>query len=271
MIEQATARASRAPETTQGAREASAAIPQSDVRELERILAALGEEGRELISSPDKLRAIVTVPNGSGAVAVEAVTSRGVADTLLALGWARRIPAGPGAQLRRDQISAKGRAALANIERGNRRLAQIEAPDPAPAPVSSRDQLRAEIMALPEAERLDYALDLLDEFIGEAPDIEAGWRALGVRLTAPELRVAGRMAADRDRLVARAVLQRVLGDPSDPGDFPGAEALRAAMARLRRKLRAAGLPIEIEATPGRGYAMRAPASFEIPGQGEGVA
>ncbi|MGK7753759.1 hypothetical protein [Roseovarius sp. C03] len=267
MIEQTKSRARAAAETMQGAREASASIAESDVRELERVLLALAEPGRELVSSPGQARAIVTDP---AAAAPAAVTSTRIVDALLAIGWTRRIPASPGSKLRRDVISAAGLEARADIAAGHRRLAEASEAAPLAGPVGSRAQLRAEIMALPAAERLDYALDLLDELLGPEPGCAAEWADLGVRLTPAETRLAGRLAADRERLVGRRVLQRVIADPATPEDLPGAEALRAAVSRLRRKFLGAGLPIEIGGQPGAGYAMRAPASFDIPGQGEGA-
>lgn len=268
MIEQAISPGRATAETTKAGRAAVEKVSQGDAAELERVLGFLGHAGREIISSPDMPRAIVADPDFDKP---GAVTSRRIVEALRAIGWIREIPAVPGARLQRDQITTKGIYALDAIERGNRRLAA--APDPAPSaprPVSTRAQLRAEIMALPEADRLDHALALLDDFIGESPDLADDWRALGVNLTAAEARLVGRLVADRGRCVARPVLQRVLADPADPEAAVADEALRAAVTRLRRKIRAAGLPIEIEAQAGRGYAIRAPESFEIPGQEGGA-
>ncbi len=267
MIEQAISPGRAAAETTKAGRAAAERVSQGDAAELERVLGFLGHAGREIVSSPDLPRAIVVDPDQ----AQQAATSRRIVEALRAIGWVRKIPAAPGVGFERDQIATKGIYALGAIEQGNRRLAA--APDPAPAapgPVSTRAQLRAEIMALPAADRLDYAMSLLDEFIGEAPDLADGWRAIGVKLTAAEVRFVGRLVADLGCCVSRPVLQRVLADPADPEAAVTDEGLRAAVSRLRRKIRAAGVPIEIEAQAGRGYAMRAPEGFEIPGQEEGA-
>lgn len=267
MIEQAISPGRAAAETTQAAREAVETVSQGDAAELERVLGFLGYAGREIVSSPALPRAIVVDPDR----AQQAATSRRIVEALRAIGWVREIPAASGVGFERDQITTKGIYALDSIERGNRRLAAAPGPAPtAPRPVSSRAQLRAEIMALPEADRLDHALALLDDFIGASLDLADDWRALGVKLTAAEARLVGRLVADRGCCVARSVLQRVLADPADPEAAVADEALRAAVTRLRRKIRRAGLPIEIEAQAGRGYAMRAPESFEIPGQEGGA-
>ncbi|MDW4550865.1 DUF6456 domain-containing protein [Defluviimonas sp. D31] len=134
---------------------------------------------------------------------------------------------------------------------------------PAAAPPPGRARLRAEVMARPAPERLDYCLGLLDALLGpDLPD-PAAWRRLGLDLTPAETRLLDMLARAKGGLVTRARLLAALhagaGDPADP------DAVSGHVSRIRRKIAAAGLALAIEAEPGAGYRLKAPAGVALPG------
>lgn len=267
MLKQAECRGQGAVETAAKGRaaEVAATVSNENIAELERVLLILTDEGAEIHHHPDLDRAVLYVSLGGSAQRRAGVTSRSIAKTLTGLGWTRQIPT-IGQLLMRDQITPAGREAYERIARGNVIAAahQVE-PEIAQSPVSSRAALRAELEKLPEDERLDYCLDLLDQFIGEDRTVYNDWLALGVHLTDGELRFVGRLAADRGEAVRREVLQFVCS--ANPGaDLVGGETVRKLAYSVRAKLRDAGLPVEIVTKYGAGYAITAPGDFNIPGE-----
>lgn len=251
-------------EAREKARDIAAGVSTEDLVEIERVLTALDAPRAELHFHPDLQRALVpdfSLRDGQPSL----ITSIGIVNTLRALGWIREIPGGV-PTIKRAQITPAGSESLTEISRGNELIAEIQVePEIAPAPVKSRKALRADLADMPEEDRLPYCLDLLDQFIGEDRTVFDDWLALGVRFSDAELRLATRLAADRERTVRHAILQYVVSTGRS-GEIVSPEAVRKLVHGVRGKLRAAGLPIEIKITKGVGYAICAPGDFNIPGE-----
>lgn len=238
-----------------------------DAAELERLLKLLAQPGAQLITGGGFERAVVMQPEVSEEPVATTATRYGAA--LCAIGWARKVPVPPRAKFDRIQISAGGLAAIERIRAGEEVLARREAEEPeiASAPLPRREILRREVMHLPEAERVDYLLDLIDGLTETTERADQGWMALGIRLTPAELRILAELAAKRGRVVSYAALIWALSSIAESGASE-IVALRQAVARIRKKIRAAGAPIEITSSQGRGYAINAPRDFTIPGEKE---
>ncbi|TCP43952.1 DUF6456 domain-containing protein [Rhodovulum marinum] len=130
-----------------------------------------------------------------------------------------------------------------------------------PAP----SRIRAEIMARPEGERLDYAIELL-EYIAGPDEIDATRLAeLGLRLSPAQVRLLAALDRRRGRPVSREALgaagasRRSLSEDEGPKE----NVLDVHVSHLRKRIREAGLPIEINAVWGFGYRLDAPADLDL--------
>ncbi len=123
--------------------------------------------------------------------------------------------------------------------------------------------IRAEVLAQPEAERVDYALDLLAFYLDPLPAFYEGCAALGLALPGAELRMLHALDAKRGRYVSADALlaARCLGMDSD--DWPGPERVVTGVAALRRRLEKLALPVSISTWRGFGYRLEAPDSFRF--------
>lgn len=127
--------------------------------------------------------------------------------------------------------------------------------------------IRAEVMALPERDRAEYALDILAYYLDPVPPFYEGCAALALDLPLPDLRVL--FALDRRRghfLSMDALLAARCADkPAD--DWDTHDKVIRSIARIRPRLKARGLPVEIENWQGVGYTLRAPSDFRFEGPG----
>lgn len=123
--------------------------------------------------------------------------------------------------------------------------------------------LRAEVMAQPERDRVDYALDLLEFYLDPTPVFFAGLADLGLGLTGQEARILYALDQSRGRfLTVDGLLAAAMG-ARPVEDWPEARAVYFRVSGLREKLARAGLPVEIVNWPEIGYRLTAPAGFSF--------
>jgi hypothetical protein len=122
--------------------------------------------------------------------------------------------------------------------------------------------LRAEVMAQPPEERLDYALGFLD-LVCPPPCTWARTAAnLGLDGLRPQVaRILHRLAVSQGQIVPFDALEAAAEFEGLSGDR---NALKVSVSRLRCGIRAAGLPIIIETYRGVGYRLEAAAELPMP-------
>lgn len=123
--------------------------------------------------------------------------------------------------------------------------------------------LRAEVMAQPMGDRLDYALELLEWYLDPLPAWWQGVSGLGLDVTRADLRVLHALDRRRGLYVSHDALltARSLGD--DPEELPSLHTLSRAIGNLRRALTAKNQPVTITAWAGMGYRLDAPVDWRI--------
>ncbi|WP_291732306.1 helix-turn-helix domain-containing protein [Leisingera sp. F5] len=123
--------------------------------------------------------------------------------------------------------------------------------------------IRAEVMAQPEGERVEYALDLLSYYLAPLPAFYEGCADMGLTLANAELRMLHAMDAKRGRYVSLDALlsARCLDVTSD--DWPSPDRVVSGVAMIRRQLERLRLPVEITTWRGVGYCLEAPNTFRF--------
>ena len=123
--------------------------------------------------------------------------------------------------------------------------------------------IRAELMAQPEAERLEYALDLLAFYLDPAPAFLEGVALMGLGLCLGEARMLHALDARRGRYVSNdsLVAARNLDKPADC--WPSPAKVVSAMGNIRAALAKKSLPVTITTFAGLGYCLEAPADFRF--------
>lgn len=131
--------------------------------------------------------------------------------------------------------------------------------------------IRAEVMAQPADERLDYALDLLAFYLDPVPEFYEGCAALGLALANAEIRMLHALDAKRGRYVSlnALVAARCLDRPCDEWSTP--DRVVGAIAAIRRRLDKLGLPVVISTWRGVGYRLDAPEGFRFERAGRDLA
>lgn len=123
--------------------------------------------------------------------------------------------------------------------------------------IGGMDAIRAEVMAEPEAERVQYALDLLEWYLNPAPDFYARAADLGLRLGAPDLRVLYALERERGRFVRpdRLIAARCFDRPLDA--WQTLERVPQAIRSIKDELARIAAPAQIEALREVGYRLTA--------------
>lgn len=126
---------------------------------------------------------------------------------------------------------------------------------------------RAEILALPEPERVEHALALLDHYLAPVPAYFARMADLGLRLTPHEARLLYALARRRGAWISlQSALAAAMGD-RDPDTWPSDRVIYGKIMGLRAKLARARLGAEIITWPGVGYRLAAPEGLDLIGEG----
>ncbi len=123
--------------------------------------------------------------------------------------------------------------------------------------------IRAEVMAQPPAERVEYMLDLLAYYLEPVPHFYEGCHHLGLNLANAEIRMLHALDAKRGRYVSLNGLlsARCLG--VSPDDWPSNDRVVSGIAEIRKSLARLGLPVTITTWRRVGYCLEAPASFQF--------
>lgn len=121
--------------------------------------------------------------------------------------------------------------------------------------------IRAEILAQPEAERADYALDLLAFYLDPLPAFFDGCAALGLNLSSADQRVLFALDRRRGHFVTYDSLTaaRFIDRPADTWDTQ--ESVVLCVFRIRAALTSCGLPVSVNQRSGLGYCLDAPVGF----------
>lgn len=123
--------------------------------------------------------------------------------------------------------------------------------------------IRAEVLAQPEAERTDYALDLLAFYLDPVPAFFEGCVVLGINLPMAEVRMLYALDRRRGRYVSLEGLMaaRNLDRPCD--EWASTAKAVEGICSLRARLAKLGLPVEIKTRRSLGYVLEAPAQFRF--------
>lgn len=127
--------------------------------------------------------------------------------------------------------------------------------------MSAAQLLRAEVMAQPEAARLDYALGLLEWYLDPLDPWWQGAGQLGLAATRADLRVLHALDRRRGLYVTHDALLSARSLEGEPE--ASTYTLSRAIGTLRRALRAAQQPVVITAWPGVGYRLDAPVDWRL--------
>ena len=123
--------------------------------------------------------------------------------------------------------------------------------------------IRAEIMAQPPAERLEYALDLLAFYLDPAPEFYSACAALGLKLPRREMAMLYALDARRGLIVSTNSLATADALECSPDDLHPPHKVSACISHMRAELKARRLPVVIETHSGIGYRLAAPADFRF--------
>lgn len=124
-------------------------------------------------------------------------------------------------------------------------------------------EIRADVMAQPAAERVEYALDILAFYLDPVPAFYDGCADLGLALSNADMRMLHALDVKRGRYVSlnALVAARCLDRPCD--DWTTPEKVVLKMGAVRRRLEKLGLPVTIATWRGVGYSLSAPPDFRF--------
>ncbi|MBY6121830.1 hypothetical protein KUV64_22095 [Mameliella alba] len=134
---------------------------------------------------------------------------------------------------------------------------------------SAIEPIRAEVMAQPEGERLDYALALLELYLAPAPAFYTAAADLGLDLRASDVRVIYALERELGKCVTaeRLIAARCIDRPFDEWETP--DRVSRSLTRIKREIARIGLPLQIECLREVGYRMTAPAGWSLLRQATG--
>ena len=123
--------------------------------------------------------------------------------------------------------------------------------------------IRAEIMAQPEGERVEYALDLLGFYLDPAPAVLDGVHKLGLGLALAEARMLFALDARRGRFVSTDSLMAARCLDLEADAWPRPAKVVSGIRTIRLALEAAALPVAITTWKRVGYCLEAPEGFRF--------
>lgn len=123
--------------------------------------------------------------------------------------------------------------------------------------------IQAEILAQPEADRLDYALDMLRFYVDPLPEFVQGCRSLGLRLAEAEVRILNALDRRRGSTVTRGALLAVSRIDSDDDDLCEDARLTRRIYGIRRCVERHNLPVRLMVHRGLGYQLDAAEGFRF--------
>lgn len=132
--------------------------------------------------------------------------------------------------------------------------------------MSGLDMLRAEVMARPPAERIDYALDLIEFYLDPVPAFFQGVSDMGLGLTLYNVRALHALDRRRGRWVSADAMQAAMMVDCPSDTWGSIESVYRRVADLRRAFEASPYPVEIERWNGVGYRLTAPRDFRFEAQ-----
>jgi hypothetical protein len=165
----------------------------------------------------------------------------------------------------RRHIERHGQAAMCGVF-GGRDGHAIGGAMPAMVAQMSGDMMagiRAEILAQPEAERLDFALDVLRFYIDPLPEFVQACAQLGLRLCAFDLCVLNALDRRRGEVVSMYALHAAAGGADAADGVADFRTMHKNIHRIRTRLNACRVPVQILSAWGHGFRLLAAPTFRF--------
>lgn len=124
-------------------------------------------------------------------------------------------------------------------------------------------QIRAEILAQPEDDRLEYALDLLAFYLDPAPVFLDVCPRHGLRLSISESRALWCLWRARGRIVSPQRILAAVAVDRDSDDWPAPSRARKLVSSVRAAVQSARLPVAIHNYRGAGWCLEAAPGFDF--------
>lgn len=132
------------------------------------------------------------------------------------------------------------------------------------------DLLQAEIMAQPERDRVEYALELLRFYLDPVPEFFQGCARLGLGLSLLDVRLLHALDCRRGKFVSLDALQAAVMVDSPSDDWGAVEAVSRRLNGLRRSFSRCRLAsVKIHGWRSVGYRLDAPSGFRFETAGTG--
>jgi hypothetical protein len=123
--------------------------------------------------------------------------------------------------------------------------------------------LRAEVMAQPPEERIEYALDLLRHYLDPVPPFYIGVHRIAPSLPPADVRVLRALDARRGQIVSMHSLIAARSLDLAVEDWAPPQKVVSCIAKLRRVFKEQRMPIQIITFTGLGYCLEAPDTFRF--------
>lgn len=123
--------------------------------------------------------------------------------------------------------------------------------------------LRAEVMAQPPEDRVEYALDLLRHYLDPVPPFFIGVHRIAPGLPPADVRVLRALDARRGFIVSMQSLIAARSLDLAVEDWAPPQKVVSCIAKLRRVFKEQRLPVEIITFTGLGYCLEAPEAFRF--------
>lgn len=127
--------------------------------------------------------------------------------------------------------------------------------------VLSLNHIRAEVLALPLSEQLDYALGLLDFYLDPVPAFTQGCGALGLGFSVRDIRMLLALDRRRGQWVSADALQGAAMVDCSSDDWGTLCTVYKRVGSMRRAFDKSKFPVNISQWNGVGYRMCAPSEF----------
>ena len=123
--------------------------------------------------------------------------------------------------------------------------------------------IRSEILAQPEAEQLDFALDVLRFYIDPLPEFVQACGQLGLRLSALDLCVLNALDRRRGEVVSMDALHAAVGGAGAADGPADIRSMHKHIHRIRGQLSARRVPVQILGVWGHGYRLQGAPAFRF--------
>lgn len=123
--------------------------------------------------------------------------------------------------------------------------------------------LRSEVMALPAADRLDYALELLDFYLNPTPNFYEGCYALGLGFTARDVRLIHALDCRRGSFLSLEAMQSALEVDRRVDEWPSRASVTKRLSGVVNTFKRSRFPVAFQNWYGVGTKLIAPPEFRF--------